>query len=181
MGADLLDAIHAVEVAETWAYVDLATVSNDLRTMTYLGEILLDRHKPVDGVREAWSVQDAVDRWGVERVDRGPVWEDDESLEEDAAPVAEWGNPIVGGDDAEAIAGSAATLRRWVRQGLVAPLPGEISIAGRVTRLYRRAELIETRDRLRVKQQSGLVQNDPARGGTYEDPAGSNHTEGSTT
>lgn len=148
VGADLLDAIHAVESAVEWAYVDLAEHTNDRDTMRWLGAILLDRHRPVDGIREAWSVQDAVDQWGVERVDRNPVeWDDDDERVEIVEALPEWQNPIVGRDIAEGLAGSANTLNRWVRNGDVTPV-GEVYIAGRRTRLFRRAELIETRERM---------------------------------
>ena len=159
VGADLLDAIHAVEIAESWAYVDLATVSNDLDTMTWLGQLLLERHAPVDGIRSSWSVQDAVDQWGVERRDRNAVpYEDDDERDEVVEPVSEWQNPIVGREDAEGLAGSASTLRRWIKDGDVVPV-GEVYIAGRRTRLFRRAELLACRGRMQERMNAGRTKS----------------------
>lgn len=160
VGADLLDAIHAVESAVEWAYVDLASVSNELRTIAWLGEILLDRHEPVDGIRSAWSVQDAVDRWGVERRDPNQVvWEDDDDRAEIIEAVSEWQNPIIGREDAEGLAGSASTLRRWIKSGDVVP-EGEIWIAGIRTRLFRRAQILAVREKMSDRQQSAQFRGD---------------------
>jgi hypothetical protein len=167
VGADLLDALSTVEAAVEWAYTDLTTVTNDLDTVTYLSALLLDRHPESDGLRHAWSVQDAVDRWGVERRDRNPQpWVDDDTVEI-ITPVHEHGDPIIGRPEAEGIAGSPSTLRRWVKQGHVGVV-GTIYIAGVRTTLYRRVELVDTRTRMREQQQTGLVQN--------QQP---NHTDGS--
>jgi hypothetical protein len=155
VSADLLDAIGAVEQAVEWAYVDLAEHTNDLDTVTYLSALILNRHPEVDGLRHAWSLQDAVDRWGVERADRNPQpWEDDDERLEIVEPVAEWLNPIVGRDDAEGLAGSASTLRRWIKDGDVTPV-GEVYIAGVRTRLFRRAELVACRERMQGRMNTG--------------------------
>jgi hypothetical protein len=96
-----------------------------------------------------------VDRWGVERVDRNPQpWEDDDERLEIIEPVSEWLNPIVGRDDAEGIAGSASTLRRWIKDGDVTPV-GEVYIAGVRTRLFRRAELVACRERMQDRMNTG--------------------------
>jgi hypothetical protein len=155
VSADLLDAIGAVEQAVEWAYVDLAEHTNDLDTVIYLSALILNRHPETDGLRHAWSLQDAVDRWGVERVDHNPQpWEDDDERLEVIEPVSEWLNPIVGRDDAEGLAGSASTLRRWIKDGDVTPV-GEVYIAGVRTRLFRRAELVACRERMQGRMNTG--------------------------
>jgi len=155
VSADLLDAIGAVEQAVDWAYVDLAAHTNDLDTVTYLSALILNRHPEVDGLRHAWSVQDAVDRWGVERRDPGAQpWEDDDERLEIIEPVSEWLNPILGREDAEALAGSARTLRRWIKAGTVTVV-GEVYIAGVRTRLFRREELLDARKHMQDNERDG--------------------------
>ncbi len=156
VGADLLDAIAAVEAAVEWAYVDLSQRTNDLQTMTYLGELLLDRHAPADGVRAMWSVQDAVDHWGVERRDRNAQpWEDDDDRVEIVTPIPEpQENPIISRAEAEGIAGSARTLQRWIKDGAVVPV-GTTYIAGVMTRLFRRAELVGARKEMQDRMNAG--------------------------
>lgn len=156
IGDDLLDAIRAVETAVPWASEDLTPLSNDLDAITWLGALLLDRHAPLeDGTRTAWSVQDAVDRWGVERKPKpGEVFEDDDERAELTEPVPEWGDPIVGRADAERIAGSPRTLSRWVKNGDVASV-GRTWIAGDLTILYRTSELLAVRDGKQARQSSG--------------------------
>lgn len=155
VGADVLDAIAALEQIVEWAYVDLSTVTNDLDTITWLCAAVLDRHPEIDGIRPAWSLQDAVDKWGIERRERAQrPYVDLDDPEEETMPIPEWQNPIVGREDAERIAGSAATLRRWVKAGAVAPV-GEVYIAGRRTRLFRVAELEACKARMSERAASG--------------------------
>lgn len=160
IGDDLLDALMVVEevvvVWELWRR-DLQMISNDAATVEWLGPRLLDRHPSDGGVREAWSVSDAMRQWGAERRDRDPVeWDDDDDRAEVVEPIAEWGDElaIVGREDAEAVAGSPSTLRRWIKNGSVAVV-GEAYIAGRLTRLFRRAELLACRERMRDQMWAG--------------------------
>lgn len=153
---DLLDAIAAVENANEYFYAwgcGLEDLQNDAEVVAALGGMLLDRHPPADGVRDAWSVQDAVDRWGVERRDRTRVaWVDDgEDREVASFAKPEWRDPIIGRKEAERIAGSPSTLRRWVTIGELDKV-GEIWIAGARTVLYRRAEVEATRDRMGARR-----------------------------
>lgn len=123
VGDDLLDAILAVDhVVEWWVPVDLRVVSNDRHQVLILAELLLDRHQPVDGMRPAWSVQDAVDRWGVERRDRSKtVWEPDVDGEIATFNVHEHGDPLVSLQDAAALVGETRfKVARWERKGLLA-------------------------------------------------------------
>jgi hypothetical protein len=156
VASDPLDAIAAVEgVLQVWFEwgEDLKRISNDLDAVTWMGAHLLERHRPDDGIRAAWSVQDAVDQWGVERVPaKGEKpWEPDDEREEIVTPVREWGpDSLVTREVAEGIAGSASTLRRWVKNGDVQP-SGEIYIAQVRTRMFRRQELEECRKRMQER------------------------------
>lgn len=144
VGADLLDAIRVVElVIDVMAGRDLAAVSNDHRTVSWLSAVVLDRHAPVDGVRSGWSVQDAVDRWGVERVDRNPAPVPEDDGDVTTYPIPEWGDPLLNREQAEELVGSARTLRRWVQKDLVKP-EGQIWTGGKLTQLFRWSDLVET-------------------------------------
>ena len=129
VGADLLDAIATVEyVAE---YVDADTlrhVSNDRERILQLSELVIERHPVVDGERVAWSVQDAVDRWGVERRDRSKtVWQPDVDGEIASFSVHEHGDRFVSQGDAAVLVGvTRFTIGRWTRKGLlsVTRVPG---------------------------------------------------------
>ena len=145
VGADLLDAINAVRAASWWADEDLTAISNRADILDWLLPLVLDRHPEHDGVREAWSVQDAVDKWGVERRTDGEMWDaDPEVIELDATPVIEWDRPLIGRDEAAKLAGSSRTLQRWSQKGLIAPA-GEMYIAGVRTRLYLRDEVLKVK------------------------------------
>ena len=123
VGADLLDAIATVEyVAE---YIDADTlrhVSNDRERILQVSELVLERHPDTGGERVAWSVQDAVDRWGVERRDRSKtVWEPDVDGEIATFNVHEHGDPLVSLQDAAALVGETRfKVARWERKGLLA-------------------------------------------------------------
>lgn len=122
VGADILDAIAIVQVAALWSEEHLRAVANHRLEILALGELLLERHPEVDGLREHWSVQDAVDRWGVERRDRNTVpWADDEPAEElTAEAVREWGDPVMTrGDIAKRIGRSERTLQIWEKRELI--------------------------------------------------------------
>lgn len=103
----------------------LDEIVNDRILVMQLSAAILDIHKPNEaGEREAWSVWDAVVKWKVERVP-GPreFWSDEPNVEETdekPTPVAEWGeNRIISKPQAEKIAGTARTLQRWVKDGLL--------------------------------------------------------------
>lgn len=150
--SDLLDALAVVQQMAEWAYADLSAVSNDLDTVTYLGAMLLDRHPPVDGVRAAWSVQDAVDTWGVERRDTptvgiphsrvlgtpDPVYDEDT-----AAGIPESGfDPLIASPDAAKLVHiTERTLRRWVEAGELEPR-ARLRQGRKVTAYYYRSEVL---------------------------------------
>lgn len=122
VGDDLLDAILAVDhVVQWWVPVDLSVVSNDRDQVLTLAELLLDRHQPVDGMRAAWSVQDAVDRWGVEARDRNRVtWEPEVDGEIARFDVHEHGDPLVSQRDAAVLVGvRVQQIIRWEKRGLL--------------------------------------------------------------
>lgn len=162
IGADLLDAIRTVQnVAGWWVGCgqDLRPASNDRYTVEWLSEYVLDRHAPVDGLRPAWSVQDAVDRWGVERRDRNPsVFEDEVERDVIVTPVPEWPRPLMTRDEAVDFAGSARTLQRWVRDELVVPVRPEM--AGVVLVFYRPDELENARETAKARKAAGMFKGE---------------------
>ncbi len=85
-------------------------------------------HPEVDGERLAWSIADALHRWGVERRDRH-VHPDVDAVpdrEESVAPVREWYDPLLTIKDAAQRHGlSAQAIRKWTASG-------ELPVAARV-------------------------------------------------
>lgn len=142
VGADILDAIGTVEQAADWAFVDLAAYTNDHSTVTYLCALILNRHPETDGIRHAWSVQDAVDRWGVERRDRNPQpWDDDEEDGETVlGGVPELDVLLASPDAAKHARVTESTLRRWVQAGALEPR-ARLREGRRVTAYYYRSEV----------------------------------------
>lgn len=122
--ADLLDALASVRavlfVFEGWDS-DLAKMSNDVEAIAWMCTMVLDRHQVVDGVREAWSIQDAIDLWGVERHDPREVeWEDQDHSEEVISTIGEWGERLLPLEEAAKRAGiSLSTMRRLEAKGHV--------------------------------------------------------------
>lgn len=163
-GVDLLDALHAVEhVAsawETWGQ-DMHRIQNDKDAVEYFGAHVLDRHPEVDGLRDAWSVQDAVDRWGVERMEKNPrPYTDDPNVEELASfPTREWRDPLLTKAEAIKLAGSARTLRRWEKDRLVSR-EGRVVIAGIVTDWYRHSDLVAAREAMEAKMRRSQFRPD---------------------
>lgn len=121
--SDSLDAMTAVRAT---IGADVQGMANDLEAVEWLGYAVLDRH-PVyeDGTREAWSVQDAMDRWGLE--DKATphrfVFPDDGDGEEPAVAVREWFDPLLTVLEAAKLRGvNERTARKWVTKGLVGPV-----------------------------------------------------------
>lgn len=124
---DLLDAITSVETVygfyQSWGS-DLAALANDVEDITYLASMVLDRHPAVDGVRWVWSVQDAVDQWGVERRTTEQWTEPVEDTEEVVGHFHEWQGRdqlLSRIDTAKALDISESTMRRMERAGLIVP------------------------------------------------------------
>lgn len=156
--ADLLDALNDVghtlhdwdRHTEAQLEACLPDLVNDAEHVRVLGVGFLDRHPLVDGVRHFWSVQDAVDKWGVERRTKGEIrWEPEPDSAEVAFARPEWQNPLVTKLQAAQIAGSERTLRRWIEKDLIAH-EGTVVIAGVVTRMFRRREV----ELVRAEQQA---------------------------
>lgn len=153
--ADLLDALNDLgHTLHDWGrHTDyqleqsLPDLVNDVEHVRVLGIGFLDRNPLVDGIRPFWSVQDAVDKWGVERRVKGEEpWqpEPDSAEVAFARPIVEWGDPLLNRDDAAKVAGSLRTLQRWERKDLISP-EGEIHMGGVRTRLYRRSTVARVR------------------------------------
>ncbi|WEK60523.1 MAG: hypothetical protein P0Y60_14575 [Candidatus Microbacterium colombiense] len=167
VAADYIDALQMLDQMWRWWHVDIADYSNDLDTITWLSGMVLDHFPEVEGVREAWSVADAMAKWGPERRTRNePSWFDPDALfdpKHDAPrDVPEWDDPIVGWADAAKLAGSDSTLRRWIKKGEI-QVAGVFVIAGVQVRQFRAKDLIATRERLAEKRNAVLVQNAPAQ------------------
>jgi hypothetical protein len=124
---DLADAIIAVEGAlEGWLAWngDLQWISNNLAAVTWLSARVLDAHPPVEGIRESWSVLDAVRRWGIERRANGafvyPV--DEEERAEIVEPVSEWFDPLITVKQAaERHKVTQQAVRKWIADGHLVP------------------------------------------------------------
>lgn len=127
--ADVLDALAVVEfVAATFDEDTLRHVSNDRERVLQMSEYVIERHPVIDGERAAWSLQDAIDRWGVERRDRSKLaWEPDVDGELASFDVHEHGDRFVSQGDAAALVGvKRFTIARWAKKGLlsVTRMPG---------------------------------------------------------
>jgi hypothetical protein len=104
---------------------DVGWLSNDTEGVEWLSRRVLDRHKPAeDGTRDVWSVQDVMDRWGLE--DRPEphrhVYPDDSDNAEEVMPVTEWYDPLIDVKQAADRAGvGVREVQRWVSGGLIQP------------------------------------------------------------
>lgn len=156
---DPVGAFEDAHRATLAVLADLDRLANNHATLARLSEWVLDRHEPVDGEREFWSIADAMAKFGPERRERKKrePYTDDLDRELYAEPIPEWGDPLLSRDDAETLAGSTRTLQRWVKAGEIKPA-GSIYIAGILTVLYRRSEILATQERMSTRKRSGLAQ-----------------------
>ncbi|WP_396646220.1 helix-turn-helix domain-containing protein [Microbacterium sp.] len=133
VGDDITDAIHAIETALHYFRAGLAALTGDAEAMGWLGPLVLDEHPAVDGVRERWSIRDAMSRWGMENrhrfihpdarpnAPRGAYAAYDD--EEVVAPVREWFDPLVTVEQAAQRRGvSNRTVKNWIRKGYITPV-----------------------------------------------------------
>lgn len=129
-------------------------IVNDLDLVTRLTVAVLDRNDPVDGVRGFWSVGDARAVFGLEsrRNQTTPDPDDDTVIE--VNPNREWGNPILSPEEAETVAGSARTFRRWRQKELIHP-EGQVVIAGRLVQWFRYSDVVELKGRMRERMHQG--------------------------
>lgn len=170
--ADLLDALDNIwHTLRDWdRHTDyqleqsLPDLVNDAEHVRVLGIGFLDRHPLVDGIRAFWSLQDAVDKWGVERRTKGEKsWEPDNSGELAVFPRPEWEDTLVTKLQAAQIAGSQRTLRRWVEKDLLAH-EGTIVIAGVHTRMFRRRDV----EQVKAEQQGKVGRPRSAENGSEQ-------------
>lgn len=161
--ADLADAMN--DIGHTLRDWDLHTghqlekalpdLVNNAEHVRVLGIGFLDRHPLVDGIREFWSVQDAVDKWGVERRTDTFIYPDDDAdAEVVVTSVPEWKDRLLVKVEAEREAGSARTLRRWVKKGLIEPA-GRLRYGDVVTPWYRYSDIVRIRQENRENVVAG--------------------------
>lgn len=149
VGSDILDALVTLNAVHDWAYADLAQHTNDRETVAWLVEHVLERHRPVDGIRDAWSVQDVKDQWGVERQSDDVYVFPEEEDGEIVTNVPEWRDRLLTKREAEIEAGSARTLRRWVQQGRIEP-EGRLRDGNRMTPWYRWSKIVQIREEMKA-------------------------------
>lgn len=156
IGDDLFDAIRTVEFAAWFFDRDASIYADEVKFVDKLGALVLDRHTPDhDGVREAWSVQDAVDRWGVESKDRhvfpgrlpnapqGSYAAYDEQGEPMAIP--ELYDPFLDVKQAAARAGvTVRAVQKWVKEGRLIPVAKLRAGDGKVHTYFRASDVVES-------------------------------------
>ena len=152
---DLLDAITAVRVAAHFDPALLPAAANNLFDIGWLSHNVLDRHPPVDGIRSAWSLQDAVDRWGVERREADTFIYPVEDEEEEASPVTEWYDPLLTVQQAAKRVGvDQRTVQRWVKRGIIEPVTKVRGPRGSVLSYFRASTVDTTAEIMRVKSET---------------------------
>lgn len=158
--ADLLDALADVSATDRawWSFAfprtleeALDDIVNDRDDVQQLIVGWMDRNALVDGVRGFWSVQDAVDKWGVERRTKGePAWSDAEDSEKVLGGIPEWGDQLLNRAESEKVAGTPRTLQRWLKDDRISPT-ATIYIAGVKTVLFRRSDLLKVKEQMRER------------------------------
>ena len=129
-------------------------IVNNLDHVTRLCAAVLDRNDPVDGVRSFWSVGDARAVFGLESRRNEKADPDDETVIESVTPVHELGDPLLSPQEAELLAGSARTFRRWRKDKLIHP-EGQVVIAGRLVQWFRYSTVVAVKDSMRVRMHHG--------------------------
>lgn len=159
---DITDAIHAIEETTRYFSAGLEQLQNDHTAMEWLGPLVLDDHlENADGVREQWSVRDAMRRWGLESRHRfvhpgagalpnAPagsyaLYDDDDVL----GPVREWFDPLLTAQQAAERAGvTEAALRKWVDRGRLSPAATSRGPKGAVSSYYHASSVDAARAQL---------------------------------
>ncbi|WP_270353246.1 hypothetical protein [Microbacterium testaceum] len=145
---DVTDAIHAIEEATRYFSAGLEQLQNDHTAMEWLGPLVLDDHpEDDDGVRERWSIRDAMRRWGLENrhrfvhpgaVPNAPAgsyarYDDEETL----GPVREWFDPLLTlAQAAQRVGLSEQAVRKWVQKGDMHPSATSRGERGAVTSYF---------------------------------------------
>lgn len=153
--ADLVDALAVLNGLEPWWHVTLSDYSNDRDVMTWLGEVVLDRHPEVEGLRDGWSVADAMAKWGTERRTDVFVYPDDEGDNEpEAAPVREWYDPLLTLQQAAKRAKvSQRQVQRWVRKEVVTVVAQHRGPRGSVMKYVHASAVDAAAEVMRANQQ----------------------------
>lgn len=155
--ADLVDALIVLEKLEPWWHVTLSDYSNDLDVITWLGEVVLDRHPEVAGERDGWSVADAMAKWGVERRVDVHVFPDDEDPDDEpeSAPVCEWYDPLLTLEQAAKRANvSQRQARRWVEKDELTVVAQHRGPRGTVMKYVYASAVDAVVERMRERQES---------------------------
>jgi hypothetical protein len=159
---DLADAIRVVEsVLDVWlAYDrDLDWIANHEHAVTWMAANVLEEHPPKHGVRDGWSVLDAMRQWGVERRDKSsayasPITEPDREIV--AVPVREWYDPILEFKDAAARADvSQRQMRTWVSDGVLVPVAQLRRPDGVVTKWFQASAIDAAAALMRERRHQG--------------------------
>ncbi|MEV7827328.1 hypothetical protein [Microbacterium enclense] len=148
---DISDAINAIESTLRYFAAGLEQLQNDHTAMEWLGPLVLGDHpEDDDGVRERWSVRDAMRRWGLESKYRfvhpgagglphapaGSYARYDE--EETLGPVREWFDPLLTlAQAAERVGLSEQAVRKWVQKGQLNATATSRGSKGAVTSYFR--------------------------------------------
>lgn len=115
-----LSAVVAYELAAKYSAAirrHLSEISTDAERTLDLAEAVTVLHHEVEGERSAWSIADAMQRWGAERRDRHvhPDVAAEPDREDSAQPVREWYDPILTIKDAAARHElTSRAVRKWV-------------------------------------------------------------------
>lgn len=162
--ADLLDAINAISRRlwdwETFVHpltleAALPDLVNVVEHVEALGRGFLDRHPLVDGIREVWSVQDAVDKWGVERRTDAFVYPADDDTEEvELQPVLEWYDRLLTIQQAAKRAKvSQRQVQRWVEKEILPIVARHRGPRGSVLKYVYTSAVDAAAERMRANQQ----------------------------
>ena len=135
-GADAAEVYVEAEGNASVILDELPRISNDHNMIIALTAAALDIHPEKDGIRERWSIADAMYRWNVERPTEAfvEVHEDDEEIT--VGGVTEWGAEHEIWDRRRAareVGVSEESLRRWVREKDLHPVATTRGPLGKVT------------------------------------------------
>lgn len=149
---DITDAMQAIEQALRYYRAGLAALTRDPEAMEWLGPLVLDTHPAVDGVRERWSVRDAMTRWGLKsrhrfvhpdarpNAPRGAYAADDDV--EVIGPVREWFDPLLTVEQAAQRRDvSPMTIRNWAKKGYLTPVATSRTIRGNVLTYFHASDV----------------------------------------
>lgn len=154
VGSDILDALNTLEAVADWGYADLAQHTNDRVTVEWLVEHVLERHKPVDGLRAAWSVQDVKDQWGVERQTTDVYVFPDEEDGEEAHPIQEWYDPLLTLRQAAARWNlTQRAVQKWVAKGILEPV-AKLRENGQVVSYFRTSAIDEAAREMKTRRKN---------------------------